>query len=121
MPICVGSATTCAPIVVSPTKPDSELVEVFSYPPSSIYPRCVSDRYLHAFTTPISFIKASSTGEHAELEVDNLTATIWAGYKELDESYVSIPLPCVFPSCADLTHFSANTTCQDIAGISACH
>src|SRR6266849_1455558 len=46
---------------------------------------------------------------------------IWAGYKELDESYVSIPLPCVFPSCAYLIHFSANTTCQDIAGISACH
>jgi hypothetical protein len=34
---------------------------------------------------------------HAELEVDNLMATIWAGYKEPDESYVSISLPNVFP------------------------
>jgi hypothetical protein len=96
-----------ARIVVSPIKHDSELVEVFSsYPPSSIYSRCV----LHALSTPISFIKASSSWEHAEHEVDNLMAAVWAAYKELDESYVSMPLPGDFPSCAYLIRFCANTT-----------
>jgi hypothetical protein len=35
--------------------------------------------------------------------------TIWIGYKEPDESYVSISLPGVFPSCIYLIHFCANS------------
>lgn len=56
-----------------------------------------------------------------EHEVDNLMATIWAGYMELNKSYVSISLPSVSHSCAIINCFCRNTTCLDIADISTCH
>ena len=73
--------------------------------------RTVSDRHLHDFAMYISFIKVSSSWEHAGLEVDDLMATIWAGYKELDEPYVSMPLPGVCPSCVYPFRFFADTNC----------
>jgi len=46
---------------------------------------------IDALATPITPIKASSSWEHAEHEVTNLTATTWAGYKELDGATVLCP------------------------------
>jgi hypothetical protein len=54
---CVGSVIRTHRGII---QQGPELVEVFSsYPPSTIYPRCVSDRCLHAQATLISFIDAS--------------------------------------------------------------
>jgi hypothetical protein len=53
----------------------SELVEVFSYPPSSIYGVSLNDTYT-PFATLIFLIKASSFWERVEHEADKLMATI---------------------------------------------
>ena len=78
--LCVEQAVSARPLharacLCGASQCNSELVEGFSYPPSSIYGVSLTDTYM-PFATLISFIKASSFWEHAEHEVDNLMANI---------------------------------------------